>query len=318
MQQLWVPASKALSLITRELGSDYGAMLALCRRAHAGLLRSQAQLYLTPDQRTEDAILPQEFWWAEGQEALNQDWTPGDFSTWIQQRFELKAFGVKFDFEGLRSMMSPTSAARAARELSVLSDSNWVSARDAQHFVWEQLKINPVTAGITLIDHCKMGLVPGRAILMQRARSGRSSGWDSEIREWDVPTWFWENFTTVGSSTSDWGRGLFAGKGRAPDGLSSIRLTGVHFERAAMEELAPAAVEEQEPQSANRGGRPRKDWWDDLWCAVWGQAFRGDLQPKNQSDVERAMMAWVEERGETASESTIKPLARKMFAEMQR
>jgi hypothetical protein len=30
------------------------------------------------------------------------------------------------------------------------------------------------------------------------------------------------------------------------------------------------------------------------------------------------MMTWIEERGEAASESTIKPLARKMYSEMQR
>jgi hypothetical protein len=81
--------------------------------------------------------------------------------------------------------------------------------------------------------------------------------------------------------------------------------------------VPPAFAPETSPEQ-NKGGRPRKEWWDDLWCAVWGLAWRGDLQPKNQADIERAMMAWIEQRGETASESTIKPLARKMFAEMQR
>ena len=73
----------------------------------------------------------------------------------------------------------------------------------------------------------------------------------------------------------------------------------------------------QPGSSQRRGGRPPKEWWDDLWCAIWGQVYRGDLQPKSQADIERAMLKWVESREESVAESTLKPLARKMFAEMQ-
>jgi len=44
----------------------------------------------------------------------------------------------------------------------------------------------------------------------------------------------------------------------------------------------------------------------------------GELTPKTQADVERAMLDWVNERGETVAESTVRPMARKLFAEWER
>jgi hypothetical protein len=37
-------------------------------------------------------------------------------------------------------------------------------------------------------------------------------------------------------------------------------------------------------------GRPPAAFWDDLWCAVWGRVYRGELIPKRQADVESAML----------------------------
>ena len=318
MQQFWVPASKALSLIARGMG-DYPAILAICERAHAGLLASRAQFYIALDQRLEQVPIPTEFWWAEGHEALEQDWIRGDFSTWIDRKFRLQAFGVQFEFEGLRLMISTEGAAAALRELSVGADAAWVSGREARRFMYERLGANPAAAELHVLDQCRLGFLPGRAQLFQRSNSGQPNRWSFEEREWDIPDWFWSNFTNVGSSSQDWDRGLFNGKGRAPDGSCWIRLTGVHFLRVALEALLPdsgPALEDANP--TNKGGRPRKEWWDDLWCGVWGQVYRGALLPKTQADLERAMIEWVEDRGKAVSESTIRPLARKMFLEMQR
>ena len=85
-----------------------------------------------------------------------------------------------------------------------------------------------------------------------------------------------------------------------------------------MQDIASPVSNESVQKQQNRGGRPRKDWWDDLWCAVWGEVYRGDLKPKSQADIERAMMSWVIAREESVSESTLKPLARRMFVELER
>lgn len=315
---MWVPASKALSIVARELGGDSLAALAICERAHASLLVANAELLILDETRSPDALVPAEFWWAEGHEALEQDWARGDFSTWIDRDVEARAFGVQFDFDGLRKLLPPEKVALALRELSVSSDPAWISAQEARRFMYERVGAPPTSAGPRLLDQCRLGFVPARAQLMQRRMYANSNKWSAEEREWDVPEWFWTNFTRTESSSQDWDRGVFKGNGQAPTGSCHVQLSGVYFLRSALDALAPQPFSPPMSLDQNKGGRPRKEWWDDLWCAVWGLAYRGDLQPKNQADIERAMMAWIEERGETASESTIKPLARKMFVEMQR
>lgn len=65
------------------------------------------------------------------------------------------------------------------------------------------------------------------------------------------------------------------------------------------------------------GGRPPASFWDDLWCSVWGQIYRGDLKPKLQADVEKAMLQWVSAHGHEPSDSTIQLRARKLFQALQ-
>lgn len=315
-QQFWIPARKAVELVEADVGHE--AIYTICKRAHADLLKSRAKLLIIDEHRTDDAILPNYFWWAEGEEALEQNWDAGDFSTVIEGGFLMRAFGVQFDFGALREIMSPATAAQAARSVSVISDPTWVTAMEARRFIYNDGGANPVTAGDYLIDQCKFGFVPARAVLMQKSLSGAAGAWSTEEREWDVPDWFWQNFTVAGQSSQNWERGNFRGRGRSPEGNPLMQLTGVHFLRSALEALAPSSGPSTPEPNQNKGGRPRKDFWDEMWCAIWGEVYRGDLEPKNQADIERAMMSWIEGRSETASESTVKPLARRMFAEMQR
>jgi hypothetical protein len=63
----------------------------------------------------------------------------------------------------------------------------------------------------------------------------------------------------------------------------------------------------------NKGGRPRKDWWDDFWIDICRQIYEGDLKPTKQAELERAMHDWVSNHGHEAGETTIKNAARKLF-----
>ena len=62
-----------------------------------------------------DHDVPKEFWWAEGHEALEQDWATGDFSTWHEKRIEMKAFGVTFARADIEKM-APSSASNTQPE----------------------------------------------------------------------------------------------------------------------------------------------------------------------------------------------------------
>jgi hypothetical protein len=148
------------------------------------LVKARAARFIRDRQETDNADVPAEMWWAGGEAALTQNWTAGDFETWIdQQRVRLQAYGVTFRRADIESLLPPQPTA----------------------------KISPSVA---------------RAV----------------------------------------------------------------------------------------GGRPKASWSDDLWIEMCRQLYEGDLQPKKQGDITKAMMDWLSTRGEEPAESTIKERARRLWA----
>jgi predicted nucleotide-binding protein len=98
----WISAARAVTLLG--LG-DYSSRMTICKRAHAGLIKARAERFIRGGQAADNVDIPAAFWWAEGHEALEQNWASGDFGTWIEQRIRLQAFGVIFlrsDIERLK------------------------------------------------------------------------------------------------------------------------------------------------------------------------------------------------------------------------
>lgn len=262
MADQWIAASTALDV--------FGNRVAICERCHAGLIRSRAQSFARHDQELLDVELPREFWWAEGNEALEQNWDTGDFSTWIDRRYHWRAFGVRFALDDLLKLIPFEQRAGTRRRLSVAGNPAWVSAREARRFAYETAGLNPAKAGKAVIEQCRLGFVSGRAIEMRFALGRQPQDWTTEAREWDIPTWFWEEFTTQDASSQDWEQGLFAGSGRAPEGYGSMTLNGVHFLRSSLDVLLPTdalPADEQEQVDLRRPPLPEADlrrWWDKL------------------------------------------------------
>jgi hypothetical protein len=101
----WITAADALRLLKPVFGSEYEAKLTICKRAHAGLIRARAEHFMMGDRSARDQEVPKVFWWAEGHQPLEQNWTTGDFETWIKHTTRLRAFNVSFlrtDIEKLR------------------------------------------------------------------------------------------------------------------------------------------------------------------------------------------------------------------------
>lgn len=65
--------------------------------------------------------------------------------------------------------------------------------------------------------------------------------------------------------------------------------------------------------TANKGGAPRKDWWDDFWIAICGEIYEGNLKPNRQADLEKAMLNWATNHGHDMSEATARKVAKKLF-----
>lgn len=93
----WIKALEAVQLLKPTFNSEYLAQLAICKRAHNGLIRARARRFMTDDEVQDDCEVPKAFWWTEGQSAMSQNWELGDFDTWIERgEVHLRAFGVSF------------------------------------------------------------------------------------------------------------------------------------------------------------------------------------------------------------------------------
>ena len=287
--------------------------MGLCARAHNGLIRTSAVLLVVGAKRHEQVVIPAEFWWAKGHEALEQNWDTGDFSTWIDHRVEWRAFGVAFDFDGVLAMVPAERRACRARELSVAGDPGWASAREAREIACAIGGLDIETAGRVLINHGQLGFIAARAVSMQRTDDHHPHK-KIDTREWDVPTWFWSNFTRPRVDIQRWDEGRFEGQGESPTGQCRIVLLAVYMSRDGLEAAFPPPYEpDKATERKNKGGRPLADFWDSLWCAVCGSIYRGDLHPKRQADIERWMLQWASDHGHEVGESTVRPRARKLF-----
>jgi hypothetical protein len=97
-----------------------------------------------------------------------------------------------------------------------------------------------------------------------------------------------------------------------PVGVRELFPTGTASAPTATQtEQAGAPLSSRSP--ANKGGRPRKEWWDSLWVEMARQLYAGDLQPKKQADIEKSMADWVSAQGQEASVRIIRDAARKLW-----
>ena len=318
MENCWISARQAFDLIKRESGI-YNAGIPICTRANVGLLKARARHVIIgeqPDERIDEVPLPARFWWAEGREALSQNWDQGDFETW-QNSERFQAFGVMFDLAGLLEMVPAERRGMIAREMSVVGKPDWLSALAARRFIYEKAGHNPLVAADVLIQHCQLGFVTARAVQMQRGRGPKPNRWSIEEREWDIPASFWMTKGTVPGATYDWERGMFTTRVGRFDETIWTTLTGVHFYRPSLDVFLRIETASPPVLIAAAGGRPKAEYWDDLWCAIWGEIYRGKLIPKRQADVEKAMLDWLAGAGFGGAQPTIRPRARKLWAAYQ-
>lgn len=179
----WIGAAQAVELLTPLLKSTHITQKTICVRARNGLIRSRAEQLQADQSILKTHTVPAEFWWAEGEAALRQNWRTGDFDTWIDQEVHLRAFGVKFLRTDVQKLIPPGS----------------------------------------------------------------------------------------------------------------------------VELVLPS------PPVPIAGGRPPADWWDDLWVEICRQIYTGELVPKRQADIERAMQQWCSDKSHSDAASTLRPRARKLW-----
>ncbi|MBV1917474.1 MAG: hypothetical protein KUG65_05360 [Sphingomonadaceae bacterium] len=259
------------------------------------------------DRRTEWADVPKQFWWAEGNVALEQNWKAGDFSNWIEHKHHLQAFGVSFALSGLLEFVEFEKRAQIAQSLSVAGNKDWITAHETRRYFSAQSQImNP--SGL-IIEQAKLGFVTARAVHAQGTKRGRDVPHTIfDEREWDIPPWFWTEFTKPDASNQDWELGKFSGRGSSPMGHVHITLSAVHFLKASIEGRFGIEAEPEEFEMSLRGRKPKYDWAG-ATNAIWGQLYNNDLKPQAQADIERALIAFLRKGDAEPGESTVRPYA---------
>ncbi len=107
----WISAAEAIKLVSAAIGS-YRARRAICSRAHDGLIEARAARLVLNDRSMDNANVSRQFWWAKGEAALEQNWSTGDFATWIDHKYHLRAYGVSFSRHGIEALIAPAVASR--------------------------------------------------------------------------------------------------------------------------------------------------------------------------------------------------------------
>jgi len=126
----WVRAAEAINMLASIL-PEFSARRRICERAYAGMIRARAEQFHHGQHVSHNQNIPKEFWWAEGHEALEQDWAVGDFSTWIEHRIQLRAFGVTFVLADVQKLLPPPSSVKAERVALGDEDNEIIKLLDA-------------------------------------------------------------------------------------------------------------------------------------------------------------------------------------------
>jgi predicted nucleotide-binding protein len=156
-QNEWISAAQAMELASSVMGQGRAAR-AICARAHAGLIVARAARFIKAGQISNNVDVPAEFWWAEGDAALSQNWVTGDFETWINQTLQLKAYDVSFrlsDIEQLipeklahkttanTSSVNAIKAARGSNKVFIVHGHDGAALHELARFL-EKIGLKPI------------------------------------------------------------------------------------------------------------------------------------------------------------------------------
>lgn len=104
MDDEWLSSSETIKL-AREVMSLFQAPRAICKRAFDGLIETRGTRVILGTAVVEDGKIPSMFWWAEGEDALTQNWQTGDFETFFEKHMRWRAYGVQFRAQDVMEML---------------------------------------------------------------------------------------------------------------------------------------------------------------------------------------------------------------------
>lgn len=311
-------AAEARELASKNI-SQFSVNQAICKRAHAGLVKARARLLIWHKERRENCDVPEQFWWAEGNTALTQNWTCGDFETWIDERFQCKAYGVLFNRADILEMLPSVPKLDLMADKLETVDVE-MPAKDVVQWLSDLMSEPYLEVLRTLRASCANGHITSYCDNMWIETLDRYDDTHEEDVQGEIPEWFWANIVDADCAGLNWKRNFYSGLGFRDGEQTKVRLTGLSFNRDELTILIPdKPIQKTSGRgSAKKSGRPPAEWWDSLWIEICRQLHFGELIPKKQSDIESAMLDWLAAQDVVPSVSTIRKRARPLWDAISR
>ena len=151
----WMSAAEAITFLGPN--RDYGGV-AICRHAKAGLVKARAKLLIGAGKRRSGDI-PPDFWWAEGGEALVQDWTTGYFKTQPPGAAipysSVEAFSVEFRRSDILQLRTASAGATALLQCSIAKGGPievWRRVKRSRNAEFRRTGSPPITRGTRHVE----------------------------------------------------------------------------------------------------------------------------------------------------------------------
>jgi hypothetical protein len=238
MDEEWIDARYMLCLAAAVVG-DAEAESYVFRLANNGSLPARANGQHRLDDDWLGAAISPGFWPAISNDLSETDWADSRFIRLKPNGCRWETSGVQFNFANWSATIAPAALREGLSRFSVAFDQSWLSAIAARTAIMRKAIPMPMDSGATLLAHCKLGHINARAVKMQEASGMRPDKWVNTEREWDIPLWFWQNFTEREESAQLWETGVFAGRAHFKGSHRWLTLSGVHFERKSLGILIP-------------------------------------------------------------------------------
>jgi hypothetical protein len=327
MSEEWLSAAEAYRLVA-EVTNPYLAQRAICCRASDGMLAARARRLILGDRTVDESEVPPGFWWARGEAALTQNWTTGDFETWIDQRVYCRAYGVEFRRPDIEAML-PNRGKKQTFQQS--GPGNYASAARCLAELRKALDCDQGDAERLILRGCRAGLIPARCSTIWSRVTNRYGAQEDERTNVAIPDWFWEQCLDDQDTILNWQKGRFAGRGVMDGDEYKAIVSGVEFHVGAIVEIEATEVEtkrvEQLPADDTAGKLPETGetvgrrlserwpaWIAELVAYVHEHGIPAGIGSQGQEEVITGVAKALAERGEeTFARSTVQPAVQAML-----
>ena len=195
----------------------------ICRRAHDEILVAKAQTLFWGKKRIDDVEIPAAFWWARGKAALTQNWSVGDFSTWIDQQVHCRAYGVTFLEADIEAMLPQI---RSGPKVDRPAEGNFAPSGPCVGELGRQLGLTQNDAAQHIVRFCRARLIDSKCASIRWQTTGLYDEEEFEETNVAIPDWFWEHCADPPEAILNWQSGTFAGRGYIDGKLHIVRIKG--------------------------------------------------------------------------------------------